>query len=868
METGRGGYEGGSPPLHGRRLLLGYLAVGAAVAAAIAISLAVGSGRHTAPEFAGTYSSDSRCLGTSQRFTIEQSGRYVAFTDGPSGSFELRRGILAGIVDCRGAGRAPILLRSGSKGGHPRPTGTVGGTPVTLEWHSTEAATTIKRSAEDTVGRLLLAMAAIIVFARFLGAAVARIDQPRVMGEVLAGILLGPTLLGAVWPEAEHYLFPSDITPLLSAIAQVGLVFYLFLVGMEFDPTVLRGRVGQAAFISNASVALPLGLGFLAAIPLYEVLAPSDVRYLAFALFVGVAMAITAFPVLARILVERRMLRHPVGALSLASAAIDDVTAWALLALALAVAGTGSGVSALEVIGWTVLFVVCMIAFVKPFLNRAATAYAEVGHLPLVWTGTIFVGVLLAAFASQRAGLAPIFGAFVMGSVMPRNAGLTTDVSRRIDDFVTIILLPLFFAVSGLRVDITGLDSGYLWLVALGLIAIAVIGKFGGGALAARYAGFGSRDAGAIGALLNTRGLTELIVLNIALSAGAISTKLFSMLVIMALVTTFMTGPALRLIDPRRELSSPAEDELDEGEPTPEHARLESIVVAPQDDRNLAALVAIAEPLAHGEPPRELVIVEVLRPASLVAGRLRDLDDVTRANRRLEVQRRLLLRSGVAVRVAAFTSGDPARDYLRLASGENVGLFLVDGRRPLLGGTVQRGPVARVLDSAPCDVAVLVERREMPVIDEDHPVAVPFSGAEHDWAALEVGIRIASARGATLRLVGAAEASGNGDASGILADASMLVQRLTDVRIEPALVAPGGGGIVEATRGTGLLVVGLGSDWRKQGLGPVRTAIAKTAAPPVLFVRRGERRGVLRPEDGATTGARWSTVGGGPSALA
>ena len=507
-------------------------------------------------------------------------------------------------------------------------------------------------------------------------------------------------------------------------------------------------------------------------------------------------------------------------------AAIDDVTAWGLLALALAVSGSGSGVEALAVIGWTALLVAGMVVLVRTFLGRAAAAYAEVGQLPIIWTGTIFVCVLLSAFASQRAGVAPIFGAFVMGSVMPRNAGLTTDVSRRIDDFVTITLLPLFFAVTGLRVDVTGLDDGLLWLLTLGILAIAVLGKWGGSLIASRYVGFSLRDSAVIGALLNTRGLTELIVLNIALTAGAISPKLFSMFVLMALATTFMAGPALRLLDPRHELSSPVEEEveLEAGD----GIGLHTIVVAAQDDRNLGALLTIAEPLARSQPPRELIVIEALRSETLVAGRLRDMDEVARASRRLDDQRRILARNGVTARVAAFLSSDPARDYLRMASHDPVDLILIDGRRPWLGSGVPAGPVGRVLDQALCDVAVLVERAEQPLVDADHPVAVPFGGADHDWAALEIGCVIASTRETRLRLIGSAGTAETGDASRLLEQASLVLKGFTGTEVEPVLMEPGES-IVAASADAGLFVVGLTEDWRQRGLGPVRAEIARTA---------------------------------------
>ena len=323
---------------------------------------------------------------------------------------------------------------------------------------------------------------------------------------------------------------------------------------MELDPKILRERIGQAAFISNASVAFPLGLGFLVALPVYELLSP-DVRYLPFALFMGVAMSVTAFPVLARILTERRMLRRPVGALSMAGAAIDDVTAWCLLALAAAIAGSGDPSHALQVVGLAALFSAAMLLVGRRILGRVAKAYDEVGHVPQLLLGFIFVGVLLSAFVAQQIGIAAIFGCFLMGLIMPRRGGLTADVSERFESFVVLVLLPLFFVVTGLRTEVNALNRPELWAITVLLIAVAIVGKFVGAMLAARYGGFSLRDSAAVGALMNTRGLTELIVLNIGLELGVISTQLFTMLVVMALVTTFMAGPILRLIDPRHELS-------------------------------------------------------------------------------------------------------------------------------------------------------------------------------------------------------------------------------------------------------------------------------------------------------------------------
>src|SRR5207253_1333790 len=353
---------------------------------------------------------------------------------------------------------------------------------------------------------------------------------------------------------------------------------------------------------TSGRLMLAMALGFLVALPIYRILAP-DVRYVPFALFMAVAMSITAFPVLARILTEHRMLKRPVGALTMAGAAIDDVTAWGLLALATAAATSASGLHALQVIGLAAAFSAGMILIGRPLLGRVSRAYDEVGRVPTLWLGIIFVGVLLSAYVSQQIGIAAIFGAFLVGLVMPRYAGLTEDVRGRFEDFVVAVLLPLFFVVTGLRTDVGSLNRPILWLLTLLLIAVAIVGKWLGAMLAARYGGFSLRDSAAIGALMNTRGLTELIVLNIGLSLGMISPALFPMLVAVALVTTFMAGPALRLIDPRRELSSAPEEEFRRARlegPVPETiVPQRSIVVAPQDDKNTDALIALAEPLAR-----------------------------------------------------------------------------------------------------------------------------------------------------------------------------------------------------------------------------------------------------------------------------
>jgi K+:H+ antiporter len=855
----------------GTRLIAGYLAVTAFLIASIGTSISIGRDRHAEPAIGAFYSSTSSCLG--DKFKLQQSGQFIDLSGSSTGKLRLQSKNLHGTAHCAGGGTARVDLDLTGKGKTASFAGTVGTDQVTgkfaeaLPEPGASAKKPVKRTGEETFGRLMLAIAAVLLAARVVGAVTARLSQPRVMGEVLAGILLGPTLLGAVWPEAKDYFFPADIVPLLSGAAQIGLAFYLFLVGMELDPRVLRERIGQAAFISNTSVAFPMALGFLVAIPIYKLLSP-DVRYLPFALFMGVAMSVTAFPVLARILIERRMLKRPVGALSMAGAAIDDVTAWGLLALATAVSGTGKPSHALQVIVLAAVFTAAMLLIGRRVLARLSSAYDEVGEVSVLWLGLIFVCVLLSAFTAQQIGIAAIFGAFIMGLIMPRHAGLTGDVTRRFENFVVLVLLPLFFVVTGLKTQVNALNRPVLWLLTLLLIGVAITGKFLGAMAAARYSGFKLRDSAAIGALMNTRGLTELIVLNIGLDLGMISTQLFTMLVVMALVTTFMAGPVLRLIDPRHELSDPVEDELRRARRATSDdiavVPTRSLMVAPQDRTNLDALLALAEPLAKATPPREVIIAQAVLPSRFVTGALRDEDDVTRVEDELGAKRALLLERGIAARVAAFSTILPGQDYVRLASEEEVDLILMDGRRPLLGEGVPRGAVGQVLEQAPCDVAVLVERKDIPAIDAGHPVMVPFGGGDHDWAALELGAWIASSTGAPLKLIGAA--NGGGDASKVLDSASLVVRQLAGIETEPVLVNLSNGGIVPATEGAGLLVVGLSERWKSEGLGPVRAAIAKAAPAPILFVRRGTRPGALAPRTGDVTKFAWSRVG--PSASA
>jgi Kef-type K+ transport system membrane component KefB len=814
------------------------------------------------PSIDGVYKLAPRsdCLGGG--FELEKGDGDAYVIKGGGGQLTYRDGLIAGRVTCRGKSAPRPLAGQALNRNLTLTLPAAGSAPA----EKVDAAK--QRDFTEAVAAFFLAVVVVMLFARLMGAAVAHFRQPRVMGEVLAGIILGPTIFGLLFPDLQRALFPADIIPYIGVAANLGLIFYMFLVGLELDLSQLRGRIAQTTAISNTGVLIPMLVGIAVALPTYTLVGPpAKGGFTAFALFMGVSMSITAFPVLARILVERRMLKRPVGALALASAAIDDVSAWFLIALATAVATAGGGFDVVRTILLAAVFCLVMGVGVRPLVARVSRAYDEAGRVPVTWITAIFAMVLLAAFTTEQIGVALIFGGFIAGTIMPRHAGLTEDVTHRMEDFVVLLLLPLFFAYTGLKTNVLLLDRAELIVLTLVLLAVAILCKFGGTLLAARVTGLGWRESSVLGALMNTRGLTELIVLNLALEKGVISEALFAALVLMALVTTFMAGPVLNRLDPNNDFGEPVEAELERARsetaaitpiPIPEH----QILIAPQTEAAVEQLLALAEPLATSQPPRELILARLIPPprgSSVRGGLQTQTFQLADAAREVEEVRGELLARGVPVRAVAFTSVDAGRDLAKLAEGENVDLVLLDGRRPLLGDGVPRGDVGSVLRRALSDVAVLVARDEDVVAPgPDAPVVVPFGAGEHDWSSLELGAWLAAATGAPLRLLGA-EAEDQ-DASRQLATASLLVQQVVGIAAEPVLAEPGREGIVRAASDAGLLVIGLSTRWREEGLGPLRREIAAAAPAPILFVRRGERPGALAPATDVTQ-FTWSHVG-------
>ena len=388
---------------------------------------------------------------------------------------------------------------------------------------------------------LMLQIVVIVSLALGLGGLFRRIGQPAVIGEMVAGILLGPSLFGWLAPAANLYLFPIQSLATLHLLAQIGIALFMFLVGMELDVQLLRKKSHTAVLISHASIVIPFFLGVTTALALYHLTPDVTTSFSAFALFMGVAMSITAFPVLARIIQERGISRTTLGSMIITCAAVDDVTAWCLLALVFAMTGVNGFLGAGVAILLALLFIGVMLFGVRPLAARllgeeTTSRSAIVGVLLFVLTSALLTEVL---------GIHALFGAFLAGVVMPNSPVLRTYVSERLETFV-ILLLPLFFAYTGLRTQIGLLNDWESWAICLGIIAVAVAGKLGGSMLAARWTGMSWLDSFIIGACMNTRGLIELVVLNIGYDLGILPARIFTMMVIMALVTTFMTGPLLQ----------------------------------------------------------------------------------------------------------------------------------------------------------------------------------------------------------------------------------------------------------------------------------------------------------------------------------
>ncbi|MGE0029426.1 cation:proton antiporter [Pseudonocardia sp.] len=645
-------------------------------------------------------------------------------------------------------------------------------------------------SAKEILIYVFIDVAIIVAVARVFGRLAQRIGQPAVIGEIVAGIALGPTLLGLLPGNLPLVLFPMEVRPYLNVIAQIGLILFMFIVGLEVDLSTIRDRRSTALTVSLTSVVLPFSLGIVLATYLYADHgvftnpdgSTEDIAFLPFALFLGAAMSITAFPVLARILTERRMQRTAVGVLALACAAIDDVLAWSLLAVVVAVgAADGNFLSVAKIIGLTAVFAAFMFLVVRPLLARMVPWYNREGRLTPDMLAIVLVLLLTSAYITEKIEVHAIFGAFILGTAMPRRgaAGLTREILERVEQISLLLLLPVFFVVTGLRVDIGAVGLIGLWELLLILLA-AIGGKFIGAYTAARFRRVPRRQAGALGLLMNTRGLTELVILTVGVQLGVLDQNLFTLMVLMALITTAMAAPLLNIVYPdrmvQRDIAAAEREELGEID------AYTVVVAVPEDGAGAGgpdgtatpALARIARDVAGLERPARVALCRFLpaRPKLEMGGGLgNELALIAAAGDSLRVVAQEISASGdVQCSVVARFAADPRAELA--AVGAAVGAEIV---------LVPEGENAEDTDAglpdAPAAARGWVRLGGAP----DGPVLVLTDGSAAGRAAVRLGAQAALARGETL-LVG-----GTGDRrSGRRAAAAVEALRRHGVAAEQA----------------------------------------------------------------------------------
>jgi Kef-type K+ transport system membrane component KefB/nucleotide-binding universal stress UspA family protein len=594
--------------------------------------------------------------------------------------------------------------------------------------------------AHSPLSLLIVQLVVIIGLSRLIGRGARWLGQPLVIAEVFAGILLGPSLLGWLAPEAMGTLFPASSLPVLKLLSQVGLILFMFLIGLELDPGTVRGQGWASVLISSTSLLVPFVLGAGLSWWLYPRLADASMPRASFMLFMGVSLSMTAFAVLARILSERGLLRSKVGMLALTCAAVDDVTAWCLLAFVVSIVRASDPMHAVYTTLFALLYIAFMLGLVRPFLRRLGARVASKEGLSQGAVALILMMLLASAWATELIGIHSLFGAFLFGTLIPKEGGLAEALMERLEDVVVVLLLPTFFAYSGLRTQAGLLEGASDWALCGLILLVACVGKLGGTMVAARFTGLRWREAGALGILMNTRGVMGLIVFNLGLDLGLISPKLFTMMVAMSLVTVLIASPLLRWVYP------PGEQVLDRRVPAPVGPAVGAapftvlMCVSPgQEGSGMATLGrALGGPASE---PFQLYALHLIPPAERASFHLRREED--RGGDALAPLLGRASKLGLEVRPLSFVSAEPGRDICRTAEAKQASLILLGWQVPLFGRTLLGGTVREVMEEAGTDVAVLVDRG----LRQVRRVLVPFSGGADDAAALSLARRLQRSSG-------------------------------------------------------------------------------------------------------------------------
>ncbi len=546
---------------------------------------------------------------------------------------------------------------------------------------------------------LILQILSIILIARLFGWMMTKIGQPTVIGEIIAGIVLGPSLLGLFFPQFSSFLFPPESLVNLQFLSQIGLILFMFIIGMELDIGILKKSANDAIVVSHASIIFPYFLGVTLAYFLYQDFAPDNISFTAFALFIGIAMSITAFPVLARIVQERNLTKDHLGILAITCAAVDDVTAWSLLAVVIAIVKAGDITGALFTILFSVLYIMFMLLIVKRLLNKIAQTHftRETVNKPVL---AILFGILLmSSYMTEVIGIHALFGAFMAGVIIPANQNFRRVLAEKIEDFSLVFLLPLFFVYTGLRTQIGLLNDPSLWIVCLIIIAVAVTGKFIGSALAAKFVGQSWRDSLVLGALMNTRGLMELVVLNIGYDLGVLTPEVFAMMVLMALITTFMTGPAISFVD----FIHKRKKQLKE---TPYTADENKILISFGPPMSGNRLLLLANQMIENRKDKVNITALHLTPSSDISFQEAEIFEQEGFEPILELSKKLDIKLQTKYRA----TNEVSNEIVSIANEDSYDMLLVGSSKAMFSRNETGGKIKYFFDDCNCSVGVLIDR--------------------------------------------------------------------------------------------------------------------------------------------------------------